>query len=703
MKSIKNGFPFFLILFLSFSYTYINANPVIDSLKLELSKTSDEKYYIDLLNEIAFQYLNESHEEAEKVAKKALNRAQKIAYQKGIGDAYVRLGTCAWLDGDCEKAYTFFKNAIPIRAKNSSKIPAASIYNNMGICEMEQNNFKKAIIYYREGLAIIRKESINEIHGRFYNNIAEAFSNLKDYKSSIVYLDSTMLVWNTINRPDLSSSAIREQGRLYLEFGNWENAREKFEESLNLAQNNSVELAKAYTSLGNLYKNGSQQRLALENYLQAYKLKYSLSKTDEAVVTHSLANLYTILGNSKLALKFFKESLFTYNELKNNEKQAMLYYDLGVYYQKQNKQLLAKDYYLKSFSFFRNSPKQLMKSRIAYSLSEVYEKLGINDSAFYYSRLSYNLEDSINIRQLEAIHFQNNLQEKNAQLELENQKKAKINQRNNFLIALLFAGVLILTAMFALYQNRQKRQIAEIQMQQSQLETNNAYMEIDELLKNQELTISQARLDEKDTTYKQIGKDLHDGLGVMLSTIKLYFDGFSEQLKGLKTENEEKRNKTFELLDEAVKEVRRISHNMQTGTLKKFGLAEAVKDLGTTINDSGQLKVKVYTHGLKERIPSNLEYKLYKIIQELVGNALKHAKASTLSISLTKQENALNIMVEDDGVGFDTSKIGEKDGIGLKNIAFRTTDLGGTCHFDSVRGRGTNVIIDIPLKNENNS
>ena len=338
---------------------------------------------------------------------------------------------------------------------------------------------------------------------------------------------------------------------------------------------------------------------------------------------------------------------------------------------------------LESLKYLKLDDDLFLRAQVLANLSEVYSRSQKNDLALKLSQQSLALRDSIYSNQQATINYRLNQEEtkkETAQLKAANIAKDKINQRNNFIIALLIAASLLFAA---IYHNRQQRL--------------KAYQDIDNLLREQELTVAYARLEERDTTQKQIGQNLHDSLGAMLATIKLYFEDLSDKLNALSKDTSKTQHKTLELLDQAVDEVRRISHNMQSGTLKKFGLAEGVKELANTLDESGKLKVKVYTHGLKERVSNELEFKLYKIIQELVGNVLKHAKAEQLTISLSKQEELLNLMVEDNGIGFDPNQIADKDGIGLSNIKLRVTELGGTCDFDSVKDRGTNVSIDIPM------
>jgi len=153
------------------------------------------------------------------------------------------------------------------------------------------------------------------------------------------------------------------------------------------------------------------------------------------------------------------------------------------------------------------------------------------------------------------------------------------------------------------------------------------------------------------------------------------------------------------MVDDAVKEVRSVSHNMMPNALIRFGLAKAVREFIDKIAATGALKIDLQIIGLTERLESTTETVLYRVMQETVSNIIKHAQASDISIQLIRDEDNLTMMIEDNGKGFDTKKMSEFGGIGLKNIISRVEYLNGTVDFDSFPGRGTTVIVEIHLSN----
>ncbi|MEM6320733.1 MAG: sensor histidine kinase, partial [Bacteroidota bacterium] len=716
----KNNFLFFKLIYIVFFFSCINqifcsTTQQIDSLQ-QLLNNLEEKEKIELLNELSYLFLDINLQEAEKNAKEASNLAKRYNDTLGLGDSYVRLGTIAQYYGDYSEAKELFLKALKIREKTKKVIPIASIYNNLGLCLASQNNLEEAKKYYNLGLKLLSNYNAVRLKGLLYNNLGDVYSFEENYPEALVNLDSSLQIWKLLSDTLEYANTLRVQGDLFFSLGNENKAESNFKKSLQLGwKNGNLKVqANAYNSMGNLYleaKNNSlaSDSLAFVYYSKANELISVFGLSNQAIIYYNLGNIYKRKKRINQANIYYQKSLEINQKLNAHYDLALINYEFGNIYKGQSKFVQAERAYLKSLVHLEKDPDLFTEAQIFHSLSSLYLEMNKNKLAFQYNKLYDEFRDSMYQNQLNAINFHRDLQEEQkekAQLALENEKikaenleKAKINQRNNFIIALLLAGGLILAIMFALRQNRQKRQLAELEVQQAQLETNKAYLEIDQLLQKQEVAIANARLDEKQAIQKQIGTDLHDSLGALLATVKLYFTDAFRKLDTLTEETTKKQQKALDLLDEATQEVRRISKNIQQDEMLKLGLAEAVKSLGNTINESGQISVEVSTYGFAEKPASETDFKLYKIIQELVGNALKHSQANKLTISLTKRETILNILVEDNGIGFDVEGAADKGGSGLKNIAFRASELGGNCHFDSVRQRGTTVSIDIPIEN----
>jgi signal transduction histidine kinase len=322
--------------------------------------------------------------------------------------------------------------------------------------------------------------------------------------------------------------------------------------------------------------------------------------------------------------------------------------------------------------------------------AEMYRAMGDHKTAWDHLVNSREYSDSLNKRfysdELANLHVAFDSEKKDARIKLQ---ESNIKRQRVGLIA--GGSVLALLAMITLVlmvNLRQRRQLAEKERRLHEQQVN-------DLMQQQEIRALDAMMEGQEKERKRVAKDLHDRLGSMLSAIKLQFSALESKVEQVQREQKSQYDHVFTMLDDAVSEVRRVSHDMVRGSLAQFGLRGALEDLRTALNVPGKLEVEMNLFGLDGRLDQKVEIGVYRMIQECVNNAMKHSRAQHLSISVTHSAAILNIMVEDDGVGFDPEAI--KEGMGLGNLRQRAAELNGQVRFDSRPGRGTTVNIDIPL------
>ncbi|MEA5138471.1 sensor histidine kinase [Arcicella rigui] len=197
---------------------------------------------------------------------------------------------------------------------------------------------------------------------------------------------------------------------------------------------------------------------------------------------------------------------------------------------------------------------------------------------------------------------------------------------------------------------------------------------------------------------RQIGGDLHDEIGTLLSATRMSLSQLSKHQ--LSTDKGEQIfNRTQELLNEALNNVRRISKDLMPSTLDEFGLIEALKDFSQKMTLHTNMPIYFVCGELNKRYDSKVELALYRTAQELVNNALKHAEASQIKIILLENKAELLLQVIDDGKGFDLNEVNQPSrGIGIRNIESRISLIKGQVKFDVEIGKGSNFIISVPLK-----
>lgn len=216
-----------------------------------------------------------------------------------------------------------------------------------------------------------------------------------------------------------------------------------------------------------------------------------------------------------------------------------------------------------------------------------------------------------------------------------------------------------------------------------------------ELMRQQQLATN-AVIEAEEKERQRIAKDLHDSVGQMMSAAKMNLSAFESEVKFADKEQQLAFEKIIQLVDESCKEVRNVSHNMMPNALLKSSLASAIQEFIDKL-DQKKLQVHLYTEGLDERLDSNVETVFYRVIQECVNNVIRHASATTLDISLIKDNDGISGTIEDNGKGFNTLDKGKLEGMGLKNITTRIEYLKGTVEFDSTPGKGTLVALYVPV------
>ncbi|MBL0742294.1 sensor histidine kinase [Chryseolinea lacunae] len=192
---------------------------------------------------------------------------------------------------------------------------------------------------------------------------------------------------------------------------------------------------------------------------------------------------------------------------------------------------------------------------------------------------------------------------------------------------------------------------------------------------------------------RRISRDLHDDIGTRLTALKMNLASLEERLT-LHTTPDPLLLDSMNIIDDTLLDVRKMIVNLSPTVLEECGLVAAVKGLVTRLNMSGKMDVDFVTFGLPDFFPDELATTLYRIIQELLSNALKHSRATKVTVQLGCRDNTLFVMVEDDGHGFlqeQTSK-----GYGLSNLRSRVNILHGHWQMESQPGHGTSVLIEIP-------
>jgi len=215
-----------------------------------------------------------------------------------------------------------------------------------------------------------------------------------------------------------------------------------------------------------------------------------------------------------------------------------------------------------------------------------------------------------------------------------------------------------------------------------------------------ERKILRAVISAEERERERIAKEIHDDLGPLMSTIKLYVN----ELESEDLENHERNefiSRTNEILDEAINSTRAIANNLTPRVINDFGLIKAVESFCKKVNLSQKVNI-IYEATVSERFDQTIELVLYRVITELLNNSIKHAQAAKIEIYIEKFDNILQLTYMDDGIGFDLDTVLNKEdgGMGLKNIISRLQSINGSYKIHSKKEAGTLVVVEVKLANQ---
>jgi two-component system NarL family sensor kinase len=679
---------YFVVCFVFFPFILLGqrqGQALIDSLLKELPKAKEDSNQVNLLIDLSFAYYTINTDEGIKYGERSLALSEKLGWKKGIEDANNCIGCNYFTRSDYVKALDHWLKAYSIAEEINDKKGIAGKLNNIGNVYYQQCDYPKTLEYYFKALRINEElgnknnmaknlqniGAVYELEGNqsqalgYYQQakkineglrdtagiavttlmIGINYTSQKNYPEALKYLSNSLKLYESIGDKSGIATNSLSLANAMIYSKDYYNALEYAYRGLKISQDlqDKNGIAGSYEDLGICYTNIAE--LPAKTHNAAPYIRNAGGKT----VGGKAANL-------RIALSFF-------------DKEIALCKETGNLYRIQSGML--------------NRSEALARTgKYADALESYKQSIAIKDSVF-------NKEKNLKITNLE---HQRELDLKESQIKIlaqDNHVKSLMEEKEKLANRILIGSIAMILAiafsgvMYFVRKQKTERLIAN--------------EKINTLLKEQELRSVSNMLEVQEEERKRIAADLHDRLGSMLSTVKLYFNSVEEQVDDLKQQNKDQYHKATSLLDEACDEVRKISHNLVSGELIKFGLVSAVNQMKDTIENTGKIKMNVLSFGMEARLDTSVEISVYRIVQELMTNVLKHARATEVTIQLNKAGNNLNIVVEDNGVGFDVEAAMKKEGMGLKNLEVRVKKMNGAITFDSGKGRGTTTIIDIPV------
>jgi two-component system, NarL family, sensor kinase len=523
------------------------------------------------------------------------------------------------------------------------------------------------------------------------------FKNKGDFPKAVEKFIAALKVKEKINDRRGMTIGNNDLGIIYKTMKNYSLALSHYRIALRLSREGKLARGEALilNNIGTIYQETKDSAsVNLDSALYYYEL--SRKKAEEinnpnamSTAYCNMAQVYSTRQQYDKALYYFTRSLAIDSAENNVPALIENYTNIGGMYGMQKKFDLALACLRKGEKLAKENDLKLLLKQNYSSLADVLYRMGKPTEAYEYVRKMSKLQEEITNEDSEKaiaemrVKFESEKKE-NENLKLQNdnaEKDLHLSRTYNTIFIVGGAFIIVLITSVFVYQRNKLRQKQKFDA---------------ELLRQQELR-NRAIIEAEEKERKRIARDLHDGVGQMLSAAKLNLSNLEGYLKKGPQNQWDMIKNSMDLVDDSVKEVRQVSHNMMPNALIQFGLVRAVRDFISRISSSESLKIDLEVIGLSDRLEPTTETVLYRVLQELVNNVIKHSEANHLSIQVIRHDTELTVMLEDNGKGFDTNLVTEGKGIGLNNIISRINFLNGRVDFDSAPGRGTTVTIEIPL------
>jgi signal transduction histidine kinase len=318
-------------------------------------------------------------------------------------------------------------------------------------------------------------------------------------------------------------------------------------------------------------------------------------------------------------------------------------------------------------------------------LSEAYEKMANYKNAHdYYKKYIASrdtIEGEITKKQIAELEVQYQTAQKEKTIVQKNldvaRKEMQLQKsRQMSLYSIGSAMVALMLALLVFFHFRSKRKLDQKQLQTMKQE--------------KEIHLLQALMQGEEKERSRIAKDLHDGVAGILAAVKMHFNSIAFQ-DGSVLHSEGFRQ-GISLLDEASREVRKTSHNLMPEVLLRYGLDEALRRYCINISNDRVLKVQYDSWGEMLRFDSSFELSVYRIVQELLNNIMKHSKANSAIVQMSLQNHILSLTIEDNGIGFHDEL--QKDGMGLQSLQSRVKAMNGRVEVESGSGEGVSAYLE---------
>ena len=582
--------------------------------------------------------------------------SKKINYSKGIVEYFRIKAVSYFIQQKEDSVQVAIQKAFGEARRLKNQKELALVMDLKGWIFQNKEQYDSATYYFIDALKIADSNNDIKFSAEIANNLSILFWTIGDFKKAATYASGAYFNGLKLRDTMLMSNGLFNLGNAKGQLKQYDSARILYRKVTELITDPSKYNYVLFRALSNDAAMLSEENRTDES-IKKYKEILQLSSK---VPPSLMAYIYSGLGAAQL-----KKNLPADAEVNLTKAVSIA--------QRANDSYSLRDNYL-------------LMAKIKKARSDFKSALFFREK---YDSLNEKMMNEATTKNMHALEKKYNSAKKDNQIARQQlslaENKNIIQTKNNINAALISGIILLLFVALLVYRNFRNRhkilkQSEELKMQK-----------IQELENEKQLIAARSLLQGQEEERTRLARDLHDGVGGLLSGVKLSMSN----MKGnffLSEENALAMNNVIMQLDQSIAELRRVSHNMMPESLIKYGLKEALENYCETLNISGKIKVQLQTYGMEERMEQSNEIVAYRMVQELLNNVIKHADAKNVLIQLVRKQDHFTLTVEDDGKGFDPKEI--SSGAGLQNIKARAEYLNGTLDIVSSRGEGTSVTIE---------
>jgi len=601
---------------------------------------------------------------------------------------YIQVGNEYELD-DPQTAVRYYRLAGGLSQRLQYKRGLIKYISNYTGILNQQGVFDSSLILNKQSIQLAKELGDQLMVGKVLANTGNVFQYLNEYDSALYYYEAAKVYFEKINDRKLIARMSDLLQNTYRELDQNDKALALSKEAVAILRNSqdSIALGLAITNLGTNYTDVNADS-ALQCFKEALAIAQRFQfKQMELVCLMNVGNIYLHKYDADKMKPYYETGLQISRQIGAPEGEAITSRGMAHYFLYKRRPDEAKKYITRSLVItdslhlkYEHAKSLKSLSAILYALNDIEDGERSLDSA---ARIDRRLNgDEIQQRTL-TIAKRFETEKKDGQIKLQEIQLGQKTNLNYFLSISAVALLVILLLGYRNYKNRQKLQQARI----------------DELESEKKLAATAAVLKGEEQERTRLAKDLHDGLGGMLSGIKYSLTRVKGNLV-MTPDNAQTFERSIDMLDSSIKEMRRVAHNMMPEILVNYGLDAALKEFCHEIDKSGVIHLNYQSVGVNDTtIEQTTAVTIYRIVQELVTNALRHANAQNVLVQLHQaaQEKLLVITVEDDGKGFNAKALHQESGMGWRNIKNRVELLRGNFDIQSSAGKGTSVMIEINI------